>query len=112
MFDFLLIEKPSMDKEKLSKANFNMVSLSDGQLADLAKRIADNLHKTTQVRLLRKPDVCNKTGLPPSTLSDYVAKGLFPKPVKLNPSESQRHALTAWLDSDVTEWILARKRMG
>lgn len=35
------------------------------------------------VRFLRRPAVTARYGLPPSTLYDWIAKGLFPKPIRL-----------------------------
>ncbi len=54
------------------------------------------------MRLLRKSDVEKKVGLKRSTISLMVARGEFPKPMKI----SQR--VIAWLESDIDDWIQAK----
>ncbi len=54
------------------------------------------------MRLLRKSDVEKKVGLKQTTISLMVARGEFPKPMKI----SQR--IIAWLESDIDEWIQAK----
>lgn len=51
------------------------------------------------IKLLRISDVANKTTLAKSTLWLKVARGQFPKPIKLSP------AISVWKESDVDEWI-------
>ncbi|HOX50449.1 MAG TPA: AlpA family transcriptional regulator [Fibrobacteria bacterium] len=53
-------------------------------------------------RLLRRPEVCALTGLPKSTLYDYLAAGTFPAPVKLSARS------VAWKLEDVRAWIESR----
>ena len=55
-------------------------------------------------RLIRWPEVHDLTGLPKSTLYDYIAAGTFPAPVKL--SEDGRSV--AWRESQVRAWIESR----
>lgn len=52
--------------------------------------------------ILRRPEVERATGLPRSTLYDKVAKGEFPKPVRLSARS------VGWLESDIAEWQKAR----
>lgn len=55
-------------------------------------------------RLLRKPAVRQLLGdLPSSTFDDWVARGDFPRPVKIG-----RRAV-AWSEREVQAWIEARK---
>jgi len=53
-------------------------------------------------RFLRRPLVEEITGLPTSSLYDEIAKGRFPKPVKLSASR------VAWLEDEVLAWQEAR----
>ena len=54
------------------------------------------------MKLLRFPAVCDKTGLPPSTVYRLAANGRFPKPIKLSERAS------AWRSDLIDEWIMAR----
>ena len=57
------------------------------------------MNKTDAGRVfLRRKAVQEKTGLPESTLYALVAKGRFPKPIKLG------ERAVAWLESDVEAW--------
>lgn len=71
----------------------------------------------TPSRLLRRPDVEHRTGLARSTIYALVARGLFPRPVKLRPAVGRRRRQTAgrrrlfahgWDERDVDEWIAVR----
>ncbi len=39
--------------------------------------------KTPTLRIERKKEVSQRTGLPPTTLADRISNGLFPKPIPL-----------------------------
>jgi prophage regulatory protein len=54
-------------------------------------------------RLLRWPEVHDLTGLPKSTLYDYLQAGTFPAPVKLSARS------VAWKLSEVLAWIESRQ---
>ncbi len=45
-------------------------------------------------RIIRLPEVCAKTGRPKSTLYDLIAKGLFPRPIKIGLRTS------GWLEDE------------
>ncbi len=62
------------------------------------------------VKLYRRKDVCSMLGIPSSTLTDYISKGIFPKPLKLNPQESSKHGSAAWPESDLLEFVATRPR--
>ena len=49
--------------------------------------------------ILRRPDVEDQTGLPRSTIYFMVAKGTFPKPIKIGERS------VGWLANDVADWI-------
>ena len=49
--------------------------------------------------ILRLPDVINKTALSRSAIYDLIAKGNFPKQIKLTSRSS------GWLQSEVEQWI-------
>lgn len=53
-------------------------------------------------RLVRRPEVEALTGLPKSTLYDYLQAGTFPPPVKLSARS------VAWRLSEVQAWIDSR----
>ena len=54
-------------------------------------------------RLIRRPELEAMTGLPKSTLYDYLQAGTFPAPVKLSASS------VAWRLSEVEAWIESRQ---
>jgi len=54
------------------------------------------------LRLCRKAEVVERTGLSASSVYALASKGRFPRPVKLG----ERSA--AWVESEVTAWIEAR----
>ncbi|MGH8580606.1 MAG: helix-turn-helix transcriptional regulator [Gammaproteobacteria bacterium] len=53
-------------------------------------------------RILRLSSVLEITGLSRSTIYSLVAKGVFPKQIKLSEKAS------GWLDSEVSAWIDSR----
>ncbi len=52
--------------------------------------------------LLKREEVQRRTSLGRSKLFDLVAKGDFPKPVRLSPGR------VAWVQSEIDAWILQR----
>jgi len=59
-----------------------------------------------QTRFIRKPAVKEITGLSPSTVRRLEMAGEFPKRIKLSK------AAVGWLESDVLDWVKARKNEG
>jgi prophage regulatory protein len=55
-----------------------------------------------RMRILRKAQVLELTGLARSTLYLYIKRGEFPAQVKLGEK------IVGWLESEVQEWISAR----
>lgn len=51
---------------------------------------------------LRRPAVEEITGLSRSTIYDLMAKGLFPKPIKISTRA------VAWPESAIVEWLEGR----
>ncbi len=51
-------------------------------------------------RILRAPDVREKTGLSRTTLLKMVREGSFPSPVKLGSSRT-----VGWVEAEVDSWI-------
>jgi len=51
---------------------------------------------------LRIPKVAKKTGLPKSTIYQYVTEGRFPPPVKVSPR------VAVWLESEIDAWMIDR----
>lgn len=61
------------------------------------------LIKAEKNALLRRPLVSELTGLPRSTLYDYIRRGLFPAPVRLGARS------VAWHSHQVLAWIESRQ---
>lgn len=61
-------------------------------------------------RFLRRGEVCEMTTIPASTLTEYCKQSIFPKPFKLNPSESAKHGSAVWKLSEVLSWMESRPR--
>lgn len=54
------------------------------------------------MRVIRLPEVTQKTGISKSTVWRLVRAGRFPAPLKLGSR------MTAWVEEEVDEWLLAR----
>lgn len=52
--------------------------------------------------LIRKRAVLERTALSNTSLYRLIAKGEFPKPIKLGPRA------VAWVEEDIQEWIESR----
>lgn len=57
----------------------------------------------TSDRIIRRPEVQSKTGLPCSSLYEKMAKGQFPKPIKLGERS------VGWRESEIDAWIASRE---
>jgi prophage regulatory protein len=57
-------------------------------------------------RIIRRPDVENITGLSRSSIYAKMARGTFPKPVKLGENS------VGWKETDVQNWIAALTQGG
>lgn len=55
-----------------------------------------------RVTFIRQPEVLKRTQLSRSTLYELVAKGAFPKPLKLG------ERINCWPEHEVNQWMLAR----
>ena len=53
-------------------------------------------------KILRLPDVLQRCGLSRSSLYSQVAKGEFPKPVKISKRS------VGWVESDLDDWVQSR----
>lgn len=53
----------------------------------------------SELRILRRSDVIEKTGLSRGTIENMREDGTFPMPVKLGPRS------IGWIESEVDEWI-------
>lgn len=53
-------------------------------------------------RLLRLPQVIERTSLRRSTIYEMMGNGSFPKPIKLNRRSN------GWIESEVSGWVEAR----
>jgi prophage regulatory protein len=60
-----------------------------------------------QLRLIRLPEVMERTGLARPTIYRAASRGQFPKPVKFGSA-------TSWVAQEVDSWIRARmaERLG
>lgn len=62
-----------------------------------------DIHSTAQTsRVLRRRTVETLTGLARSTIYERMARGEFPRPIRLGPRT------VAWLASEIDAWITAR----
>lgn len=52
--------------------------------------------------ILRRDAVERVTGLPRSTIYEKMAKGDFPKPIRISPRA------VGWLENEIAEWQKAR----
>ena len=55
------------------------------------------------MRILRTHEVLDRLGISRSTLYVWIAEGRFPASVSIGPR------LVGWRESDVNEWIAARR---
>lgn len=64
-------------------------------------------HKTSAptIKLVRHAQVRQKLDVSEAKLFDMIARGQFPKPFRIIPNGRD----VGWLESDVDDWILARK---
>jgi prophage regulatory protein len=53
-------------------------------------------------RLLRLPQVIERTALRRSTIYEMMQAGTFPKPVKLNLRSN------GWLENEISDWLESR----
>lgn len=53
-------------------------------------------------RILRRPDVEQRTGLARSTLYHLMSSGLFPKPIHIGPGA------VGWLETEIDSYISTR----
>lgn len=53
-------------------------------------------------RLIRLPEVIERTGLSRSTIYLMLERGAFPKPAKLNLR------VNGWLETEIADWIDSR----
>lgn len=58
---------------------------------------------TSTNRLLRRPEVINLVGLKTSAIYDMMARGEFPRPVRVGSRA------VAWRLSDLEAWMAARE---
>lgn len=61
-----------------------------------------NEQQNENLRLIRRKEVQNKTGFGASSIYAEMAKGTFPKPVRI----SERRI--AWVESEIDQWIAER----
>ena len=59
----------------------------------------------SELAILRRRQVEQRTGLSRSTLYQYIKDGKFPKPVPLGPRA------VGWLEAEVRDWIATRIRI-
>ena len=55
-----------------------------------------------QIRLLRLPEVSRIVGLKRSPIYERIARGEFPKPIKLGPR------CVAWPDTAIAAWVQSK----
>lgn len=55
------------------------------------------------MKVIRKPEVCQRIGLGQSSLARLVREGKFPKPIALGPRA------VGWVEDQVDAWIESRQ---
>jgi prophage regulatory protein len=60
------------------------------------------MQRTSPDRILRKPELKARFGIPNSTLYDAIRDKKFPAPVKLSARS------VGWLESEVEAWLTSR----
>lgn len=68
--------------------------------------MAETLRQLVTDKHLRRRAVEEKTGLSRSTIYDLMARGAFPRPVRLTGRA------VAWPESAVAEWLAQRPKTG
>lgn len=61
--------------------------------------------KIMSTKILRLPDVKEKTGLSRSSIYSYIKGGMFPRPVSLGARA------VGFIESEINEWIEQRSKM-
>jgi len=67
--------------------------------------VSAEIPKDRPERILRLPDVSERTGLRRSTIYNYIGKGTFPPSIKLGSAQA-----VGWLESEVQQWTQAQVR--
>lgn len=80
-----------------------MQSTTSTTLARMLEQRKQASTPKASTRLIRRPELEAMTGLPKSTLYDYLKDGTFPAPVKLSARS------VAWRLSEVEAWIESRQ---
>ena len=61
------------------------------------------MSKQFREQILRRPEVEARCGIGRSTLYDWMAQGIFPKPVKLGARA------VGWKESQIESWLASRE---
>ena len=59
---------------------------------------------TPPLKMLRLPQVLDRTGLSRSSIFNLIKKGVFPRQIQLAPRT------VAWNQSDINDWLVSRIR--
>jgi prophage regulatory protein len=62
-------------------------------------------------RIIRRREVCDRTGLSYPTIWRMEHAGQFPTRVQLNPDATGINVAVGWLEDEVDEWIHSRIRV-
>lgn len=62
-------------------------------------------------RIIRRREVCDRTGLSYPTIWRMEHAGQFPTRVQLNPDATGINVAVGWLEDEVDEWIHNRIRL-
>lgn len=78
---------------------------SDPESAGIAQTNEESIVTTTKTKLLRRPQVEDRTGLSCSSIYQAIKNGTFPKPISIGPRA------VAWLEDEIQNWIDERTRL-
>ena len=74
---------------------------TDGANSQYVRTIPTNGANMVQ-SILRRADVERATGLPRSTIYEMMARGVFPKPIRLSARA------VGWIEAEILEWQKVR----
>lgn len=90
----------------ISPLTYRFLAICVGRAAQMLRTITldgdHNMDNTSPSRILRMPDVCDRTGLSRSSIYELSSIGLFPRRVKLATRAS------GWAEAEVDQWIRDR----
>jgi prophage regulatory protein len=89
-------------REQEQRAQQSAEAIEQGRPQIERHRVTGRQGSGTPQRILRRVEVERATGLPRATIYDKIAKGMFPRPIKLGIRS------VGWLETEIIAWQEAR----